>query len=140
MGNHGEPAVVAEVLLEDLHGIEIRLRGGVSLQLAEEVAVQVVKLMAADSALSEVAPVGFCDFVEGGVIEMVFPFQPGHAKGKSRLTRSEIDGLTGQPKSSEGEQKEGTGECDEARNGGTQNQRAAMECLWWPSRGLMALK
>ena len=129
VGDHGEAAVVAEAFLEDLDGIEIGLGRGVGLELAEEVAVQIVELMAAFGALAEVTSVGVSDLREGTVVEVILAFEPGHAKSESGLAGGEIHGLAREPESSEPEKEKGGGKRNEARNRRVHDQRAAKWCL-----------
>ena len=140
MGNHGQAAVMAEAFLQNLDGIEVGLGRGVGLEFAEKVPVEIIQFVTTLGAFAKVAAVGLGDFGEGLVIELVFPFEPRHAKSESRLTGGEVDGLAGQPKSGGGQEEESADERNEARDGGLHGQRLAKVCLWWPSRGLMALK
>lgn len=140
VGDHGEAAVMAEAFLEDLDGVEVRLRSGAGMEFAEEVAVDVLKLVAAVLAFAEVAAVGFGDLGESGVVELVFFLEPDHAKSETVLAGGDVHGLACEPKGAVGEQEEEGGEGEEAEDGGGHGQREAKVCLWWPSRGLMAVK
>lgn len=107
VGDHGEPTVGAVVFLEEVDGVEVGLGSGVGFELAEEVAAEFVEFIAAFFAGAEVGAMGGGDFFEGGVVELVFVFEPGHAEGEAGFAGGEVEFLASDPEGAECEEQEG---------------------------------